>query len=72
MDLVTNVINTAIDFTKDTINKAMNIWESFDEDKKKLYVGCAIAVVCVIVVAGIAYSIGKAHGRNDACECEDF
>ena len=41
MDVVVNVIDTAIDFTKNTINKAMDVWESFDEDKKKLCTYCA-------------------------------
>ena len=72
MDVVVNVIDTAIDFTKNTINKAMDIWESFDDDKKKLYTGCAIVAVCLIVIVGIAYSIGKAHGRSIALEEEDF
>ncbi len=72
MDIVMNVIDTTVSFTKETINKAMKIWDSFDEDKKKLYIGCAVAVVCVIAVAGIAYGIGKAHGRNLAFEEDDF
>ena len=72
MDIVVNVIDTAVDFTKNTINKAMDLWDSFDDDKKKLYAGCAVAVVCVIVLVGIAYGIGKAHGRNIALEEEDF
>ena len=72
MDIVVNAIDTAVDFTKNTINKAMEIWESFDEDQKKLYIGCAIAAVCVIALVGIAYGIGKAHGRSIALEEEDF
>ena len=72
MDVVVNAIDTAIDFTKNTINRAMEIWDSFDDDKKKLYIGCAIAALCVIAVAGIAYGIGKAHGRNIALEDDDF
>ncbi|MBQ3796441.1 MAG: hypothetical protein II842_09205 [Butyrivibrio sp.] len=72
MDVVVNAIDTAIDFTKNTINKAMDIWESFDEDKKKLYIGCAVAALCVIVIAGIAYGIGKAQGRKSSFEDDDF
>ncbi len=72
MDVVVNVIDTAVDFTKRTLNKAMDLWESFDEDQKKLYIGCAIAAVCAIAIVGIAYGIGKAHGRSIALEEEDF
>jgi hypothetical protein len=72
MDVVVNVIDTAIDFTKNTINKAMDVWESFDEDKKKLCTYCAVAAVCLIAIVGIAYAIGKAHGRSIAREEEDF
>ncbi len=72
MDVVVNAIDTAIDFTKDALNKAMDIWESFDEDKKKLYIGCAVAALCVIAIVGIAYGIGKAHGMNVALEDDDF
>ncbi len=72
MDIITDVIDTTINFTKDTFDKAMNIWDSFDEDKKKLYIGCAIAAVCVLAVACIAYGIGTAHGRKIALEEDDF
>ena len=71
MDFV-KVVDTAIDFCKDKINKAMDIWDSFDEDQKRLYIGCA-AVVCVaIVVAAVAYGLGNAHGKRVALEEEDF
>ena len=72
MDIFTNAIDTAVNFTKDTFNKVMDIWNSFDEDKKKLYIGCAIAVTCVLVVACVAYGIGTAHGRKVALEEDDF
>ncbi len=72
MDVVVNVIDTAVDFTKNTINKAIKVWDGFDEDKKKLCTVCAVAAVCLIVIVGIAYGIGKAHGRSIALEEEDF
>ena len=72
MDVVVNVIDTAVDFTKNTINKAIEVWDGFDEDKKKLCTCCAVAAVCLIVIVGIAYGIGKAHGRSIALEEEDF
>ncbi len=72
MDILTNAIDTTISFTKETIDKALEIWDSFDEDEKKLYIGCAIAACCVIVVACLAYGIGKAQGRNLAFEEDDF
>ena len=72
MDIVVNVIDTAVDFIKNTINKAMEIWDSFDEDKKKLLIGCAVAGVCVIVVASVFYGLGKARGKKLALMEEDF
>lgn len=72
MDIVVNVIDTAVDFIKNTINKAMEIWDSFDDDQKKLYAGCAVALVCVVVLVGIAYGIGKAQGRSIALDEDDF
>ena len=71
MDFV-KVVDSTIDFCKDKINKAMDIWESFDEDQKRLYIGCAAVVCLVIVVAAVAYGIGNAHGKKMALEEEDF
>ena len=69
---MSDFIGTAVDFAKDKIDTVMDIWEGFDEDKKKLLIGCAIGAVCVIVVAAVAYSIGKRSGRRSAFEEEDF
>ena len=69
---MTDFFGTAIDFAKEKIDTVMDIWEGFDEDKKKLFVGCAIAAVSVIVIAAVAYSIGKKAGRRIAFEEEDF
>ena len=48
---MTEFVDAAIEFAKDKLDQAMEIWDSFDEDKKKLLIGCAVAGVCVIVVA---------------------
>ena len=65
-------VDTAIDFAKNKIDKVMDIWEGLDDNKKKLLVGCAVAAISVIVVASIAYSIGKSQGRRIAFDEEDF
>ena len=65
-------VDNAIDFAKNKIDKVMDIWEGLDDNKKKLLVGCAVAAISVIVVASIAYSIGKSHGRRVAFDEEDF
>lgn len=71
MDFV-KVIDTSINFCKDKINKAMEIWDGFDEDQKRLYIGCAAVVLTVIVVVSVAYGLGCAHGKRVALEEEDF
>ena len=71
MDFV-KVVDTAVGFCKDKINKAMELWDSFDADQKKLLIGCAVCVVAIIAVAGIAYGLGKAQGKRLALEEEDF
>ena len=71
MDFV-KVVDSTISFCKDKISKAVDIWESFDEDEKKLYIGCAAVACLVIVVAALAYGLGSAHGRRLSLEEEDF
>ena len=70
MDIMT-CVDSAIEFAKDKLDSAMNFWDSLEEDKKKLLIGCAIAAVAVIAVASIAYGIGKAQGRKLAFEEEE-
>lgn len=69
---MTDLVETTIDFAKKKIDYVTDIWESFDENKKKLFIGCAIAAVSVIVIAAVCYSIGKSAGRRIAFEEEDF
>lgn len=71
MDIV-NLVDTAVSFGKEKIDQVLEIWDNMEEDKKKLLVGCVAAAACIIVVASIAYSIGKAHGERIAFEEEDF
>ena len=61
---MTEFVESAVDFAKDKIDKGMEIWDGFDDDKKKLLIGCAIAAVSIICVASIAYAIGRAQGRR--------
>ena len=69
---MTEFLDATISFAKEKIDKAMDIWEGFDDDQKKLLIGCAIAGVAVIVIASVAYGIGKSQGRRLALEEEDF
>lgn len=66
------MIDSAIEFAKDKIDRVMDFWDSLEEDKKKLLIGCVVASVSVILIASIAYSIGKSQGRKIAIEEEDF
>ena len=69
---MTEFVDAAIEFAKGKLDQAMEIWDSFDEDKKKLLIGCAVAGVCVIVVASVFYGLGKARGKKLALMEEDF
>ncbi len=71
MDIMTYV-DSAIEFGKDKLDKLNDFWESIDDDRKKLLIGCAIAAVSIVVIASIAYGIGKAHGKRIAFEEEEF
>ena len=66
------LIDGAIEFAKDKIDTVMEFWDSLEEDKKKLLIGCVVASVSVIVLVSIAYSIGKSQGKRYAIEEEDF
>ena len=54
-------IQDAIDFGKKKLDKAIKFWNGLDDDKKRLYTVCAIVVVSFVVVASIAYSLGKSR-----------
>ena len=69
---MTEFIDGAVTFAKDKIDQAMDIWDSFDEDKKKMLIGCAVVGVCVIVLASVCYGIGKAKGKKLALMEEGF
>ena len=71
MDIM-SFVDTAIEFSKDKIDKVLDFWNGLEEDRKKLLLGCIGAACLVIVVAGIAYSIGKSKGYRLAFEEEDF
>ena len=72
MDIVMNFIDSAISFAKEKIDTVMDFWDGLDDDKKKLFIGCVVAAVSVIVIASIAYGIGKSQGKKLAIEEEDF
>ncbi len=71
MDIM-SLTDGVIEFAKEKIDAVMGFWDSLEDDKKKLLIGCAAAAVCVIVVAAIAFGIGKACGRKQAYEEEEF
>ncbi len=71
MDIM-SITDGVIEFAKDKIDTVLNFWDSLEEDKKRLLIGCVVAAVCVTCVAAIAYGIGKARGRKLAYEEEDF
>ncbi|MBO4911646.1 MAG: hypothetical protein J5504_02890 [Butyrivibrio sp.] len=54
-------VKDAIDFGKKKLDKAIKFWNGLDDDKKRLYTVCAIVVVSFVVVASIAYSLGKSR-----------
>ncbi len=66
------LIDGAIEFAKDKMDRVLDFWDGLEDDKKKLLIGCVVASVSVIVIASIAYSIGKAKGKRIAIEEEDF
>ena len=72
MDIVMNYIDSVISFAKEKIDTVMDFWDGLDDDKKKLFIGCVVATVSVIVIASIAYGIGKSQGKKLAIEEEDF
>ena len=71
MDIM-SFVDSAIEFSKDKIDKVLDFWNGLEDDRKKLLIGCIAATCVVIVVAGVAYGIGKAHGERLAFEEEDF
>jgi len=66
------MIDSAVEFAKDKIDRVMDFWDGLEDDKKKLLIGCVVASVSVILIASIAYSIGKSQGRKLTIEEEDF
>ena len=66
------LIDGVVEFAKDKIDRVMDFWDGLEDDKKKLLIGCVVASVSVILIASIAYSIGKSQGRKLTIEEEDF
>ncbi len=71
MKFCMSLLDTAIEFGKRRLDSLLGFWEELDDDKKKVFIGCAIATVAVVCVASVAYSIGKAVGEKEALD-EDF
>lgn len=71
MDIM-NIVDGAISFAKDGIDSVMKFWDGLEEDRKKLLIGCVVVAVSVVVVASLAYSIGKSKGRKQLLEEEEF
>ena len=69
---ITALVGNVIDFAKDKIDRALEFWDELDENKKKLMIGCAVAAVSIIVVASVAYCLGKACGKKAALEDDEF
>ena len=69
---VKEVFDGAVDFGKEKIDKALSFWDDLDEDRQKLFIGCAVVVVSVIIIASVAYALGKSSGRRRAYLEEDF
>lgn len=69
---ITALVGNVVDFATDKIDRVLDYWDSLNEDKKKLLIGCVVAAVSVIVVASIAYSLGKACGKRVALEDDEF
>ncbi|MBO6240287.1 MAG: hypothetical protein J6O61_05530 [Butyrivibrio sp.] len=69
---MTEFLDAAVTFAKEKIDRAMEIWDSFDEEKKKMLIGCAAVCVGVIVLASVFYGLGKARGKKIALMDEDF
>ncbi len=65
-------IDGAIEFSKDKIDWVIDTWDNLEDDKKKLLIGCVVAAVSIIVIASIAYSLGKSKGKRIAFDEEDF
>ncbi len=71
MDIM-SFVDDVIEFAKDKLDSVMDFWDDLEDDKKKLLVGCVAAAAFAIVIASIAYSIGKSKGERLALEEEDF
>ena len=69
---IMNLIDGSIDFFKERMDAAMESWNNLEEDKKKLVIGCVAVALTVVVVATIAYKIGKAHGQDQFFDEDDF
>ncbi len=67
-----SITDGVISFAKEKIDTVMDFWNGLEDDKKKLFIGCAVCAVCVVCVAAVAYGIGRAQGRRLAFEEEDF
>ncbi|MCR5670646.1 MAG: hypothetical protein K6G10_06540, partial [Butyrivibrio sp.] len=69
---VMNIAYGCIEFAKDKIDRVVDFWDDLEPEKKKLFIGCACAAIAIILVAAVAYGIGRSAARKELMEDEDF
>ncbi|MCR5403482.1 MAG: hypothetical protein K6E91_06605 [Butyrivibrio sp.] len=71
MEVIFGFLATAVEIVKDFLNKALAFWRSLDEDKKRLCIYCAAALICISSIASFFYSLGRKKGEEAAAK-EEF
>ena len=69
---VKEVFDDAVDFSKKKIDKGLEYWDDLEEDRQKLLIGAAVVFVSIIVIASVAYALGKRSGRKHALLDDEF
>ncbi len=71
MDIM-GFIDGTVDFVKTLLDIITGFWNGLSESKKKAFMGVVVVAVILVVVAAVAYRLGRISGEKDLYSDDEF